>query len=48
MSILCERAPRGALAPYAYEQLLAAVEFTHAAQHHHPRMSRMVVSVGIP
>jgi hypothetical protein len=44
MAVICERSPRGALAPHAYDQLHAAVQFVHTAQSHHPRMVRMVVS----
>jgi hypothetical protein len=44
MTILCERSPRGALAPHAYDQLHATAEFIYSAQNHHPRMAQLKVS----
>jgi len=41
MAILCERSPRGALAPHAYEQLHAIADFVYSAQNHHPRMAQL-------
>lgn len=43
MAVLCERSPRGPLAPHAFEQLRAAVDFVNAAKDHHPGMQRMTV-----
>jgi len=45
MTILCERSPRGALAPHAYDQLHGVAELIYSAQAHHPRMAQLKATV---
>jgi len=45
MTVLCERSPRGALAPHAYDQLHGVAELIYSAQGHHPRMAQLKATV---